>query len=249
VDNLFLTEYFDWRPQRPTVVHKVINRALRELHIRYRIGPYSGQMTSIEQRMNIFHLAMQVLVFDVPGAFVELGCYSGQTAVLIQKVIQRYAPERQLHVYDSFEGLPGKSQEDGRTPFTKGWLSTTEGQLKQSFHQQHLPLPTIHRGWFEDTLPTQLSDTIAFAHLDGDFYRSILVSLEHVYPRLAKNAVCVVDDYCDPAVNPDGWNALPGVKKACDEFFADKPERVYSLYAGPYSHGFFRKGDSYAVAK
>jgi O-methyltransferase len=199
-------------------------------------------MTSVEQRVNIFHLAMQVLVYEVPGTIVELGCHAGQIAVLLQKLIQAYAPERGLHVYDSFEGLPDKTGEDGRTPFNKGWLCTTEEQLKQSFREYGLPLPTIHRGWFDETLPTGLPDRIAFAHLDGDFYRSILVSLEHVYPRLSRNAVCVIDDYCDPAISSNGWNALPGVKRACDEFFADKPERVYALYAGPYSHGFFRKG-------
>ena len=51
----------------------------------------------------------------------------------------------------------------------------------------------------------------------------------------------MIDDYCDPAVDPDGWNALPGVKKACDEFFVGKPEKVHYIYSDPYSHGFFRK--------
>lgn len=241
MENHFLTEYFDWKPKRPTLLDKVINKAMRKLGVAYRAGPYSGQMTSIEQRMNIFHLAMQVLVYQVPGEVVELGCYSGQTAVLLQKVLQRFAPDRHLHVYDSFEGLPDKSDKDGATAFSKGWLSTTEGKLRHNFQLYGLPLPIIHRGWFEDTLPTQLPDRIAFAHLDGDFYSSILVSLEHVYPRLSRNAVCVVDDYCDLAVDPRGWNALPGVKKACDEFFRDKPEKVSSLYSGPCAHGFFRK--------
>ncbi|RWH84456.1 MAG: hypothetical protein EOQ86_01550 [Mesorhizobium sp.] len=34
------------------------------------------------------------------------------------------------------------------------------------------------QGWFEDTLPTQLQDEIAFANLDGDLYDSVKVSLE-----------------------------------------------------------------------
>lgn len=247
MDNHFLAEYFDWAPHRATTAHRVVNRVLRMLRVQHRVGPYSGLMTSIEQRINIFHLAMQVLVFDVPGDFVELGCHAGQTSVLIQKVIQKYAPHRQLHVYDSFEGLPDKSSEDGPTPFRRGWLSTTEERLKQNFLAHDLSLPTIHRGWFDDTLPTELPGSIAFAHLDGDFYRSILVSLEHVYPRLSPKAICVIDDYCDPAANIHPWNALPGVKRACDEFFADKAERVYGLYAGPYSHGFVRKGDQSRV--
>ena len=33
----------------------------------------------------------------------------------------------------------------------------------------------------------------------------------------------------------------PGVKKACDEFLADKPESVSVLYSGHYTTGYFRK--------
>jgi O-methyltransferase len=51
--------------------------------------------------------------------------------------------------------------------------------------------------------------------------------------------VCVIDDYCDPEFSD--WNFLPGVKKACDEFFADKPEKVATLYAGFAAQGYFRK--------
>ena len=94
---------------------------------------------------------------------------------------------------------------------------------------------------FNETLPDGLPERIAFAHLDGDYYDSIKVSIEHVYPRLSCGAICLVDDYNDPAVNPRGWNLLPGAKKACDEFFADKPEKLVPIYAGRFSHAFFRK--------
>ncbi len=68
----------------------------------------------------------------------------------------------------------------------------------------------------------------------------MLTSLQHVYPRLSKGAICLIDDYCDPSVNK-GWNKLPRVKEACDHHLADKPERVSGLYASDYSHGYFRK--------
>ena len=82
---------------------------------------------------------------------------------------------------------------------------------------------------------------LLFAYLDGDFYDSILISLQYVYPKLTAGAVCLIDDYCDPQINPKGWNRLPGVKKACDEYLRDKPEKIEFIYSGPYSHGFFRK--------
>jgi len=67
------------------------------------------------------------------------------------------------------------------------------------------------------------------------------VSLEHVYPRLSRGAICVIDDYADPDAYPEAWNKLPGVKQACDEFFADKPEKVSFIYSADMSHGYFRK--------
>ena len=81
---------------------------------------------------------------------------------------------------------------------------------------------------------------ISFAHLDGDFYSSILESLIYVYPNLSKGAIVIIDDYCDPKIH-DVNNILPGVKKACDEFFEDKKEKVGVLLAGGETHGYFRK--------
>jgi O-methyltransferase len=31
------------------------------------------------------------------------------------------------------------------------------------------------------------------------------------------------------------------VKKACDEYLIDKPEKMEFIYSGTYSHAFFRK--------
>ena len=56
----------------------------------------------------------------------------------------------------------------------------------RDFRKYDLPLPVIHKGWFENTLPTELPAQIAFAHLDGDFYSSIAVSLRYVYPKMSK---------------------------------------------------------------
>jgi len=197
-------------------------------------------MTNCEQRMNMYHLLSQVLVYGVPGDVVELGCNEGQSSVLMRKVMDYYAPERVLHVYDSFEGLPAANQKDGSIPFAAQDLKVPKDILIDNFRQHGLPLPEIHVGWFNETLPAGLPERICFAHLDGDLYESILISLEYVYPRMPKGAICLVDDYADPAIH-DGWNELPGVKRACDEYLADKPERVSLLYAGDYSHGFFRK--------
>jgi O-methyltransferase len=259
VDNFFIAEYFDWRVKRLSLVDRIVSRALTKLGRRTNFrsadfvdGMYvkmtgntvfpveSGIMTNIEQRMNMYHLASQVLAYGVQGDFVELGCNTGDSSVLMTKLLEAYNSDKRLSVYDSFEGLPSARQDDG-TFLSGGDLKTSEDVLRNNFKKYNLPLPAIHKGWFQDTLPTGLPEQIAFAYLDGDFYDSIIISLQYVYPKLTPGSICLIDDYCDPQINPKGWNRLPGVKKACDEYLEDKPEKMEFIYSGSYSHGFFRK--------
>lgn len=144
-------------------------------------------------------------------------------------------------MYDSFEGLPALSSSDGATHYQEGQLRTSKEVLIANFQHYGFRLPLIHEGWFEDTLPTTLPDRISFAYLDANTYSSILISLQHVYPRISPGAICLIDDYADPAVYSEGWNELPVVKVACDEYLSDKPEKVSYIYPGGTSHGFFRK--------
>ena len=171
---------------------------------------------------------------------LSLACNTGASSVLITRLLQENNSAKKLAVFDSFDGLPSAKQIDGGF-YKSGELKTSEGILRDNFKKYNLPIPEIHKGWFQDTLPNELPEQIAFAYLDGDFYDSIIISLQYVYPKLSPGAVCLIDDYCDPQINPKGWNRLPGVKKACDEYLGDKPEKMEFIYSGAYSHAFFRK--------
>lgn len=257
MDNFFITRDFDWQVRRSSNLDRALNFITRRFGANADTAGFvdrliyactglhfaptrSGVSTNVEQRMNMYHLVSQVMAYKVDGDLVEVGCNEGQSAVLMTKVMQSFHSDKKLHVYDSFEGLPATGKDDGSS-YREGDLRTSEQVLTRNFRMHGLPLPIIHKGWFSDTLPTELPASICFAHLDGDLYDSIMVSLKHVYPRLSSGAICLVDDYCDPNINPDGWNYLPGVKKACDEFLADKPEEICYVYSGSFTHGFFRK--------
>lgn len=201
-------------------------------------------MASIESRMNIFHLLSQVLVRGVPGDIVEVGCHAGESTVVMQRVIQELDPSRNLHAFDSFQGVPqGDSADEG--VYKLGDMAAPQVQFQGNFDRLGLKIPAIHAGWFEQTLPNSLPKTIAFALLDADLYRSTLQALEAVYPRLSPNAICMLGVYWDPKtkveLTTDKRYKSPGVKQACDEFFADKPERISILLAGNYTSGYFRK--------
>jgi len=245
MDNKFIQEILFGTLPKPSLKRRIVMWGINLFNSKSKFftlklkDVYNGLMINPEQAMNIYHLLRQVVLLGVEGDVVELGCHEGKTALILQKTLDQLGSAKELHVYDSFEGLPEKTSHDG-DKMVSGQLKTTEDKLKFNFQKFSIKEPVIHKGWFKDTLPKGLPATLCFAHLDGDFYSSIKESLEYIYPKLSKGAVVVVDDYCDPEIL-DVSNILPGVKKACDEFFKDKNEKMDVIIAGEYCHGYFVK--------
>jgi O-methyltransferase len=65
-------------------------------------------------------------------------------------------------------------------------------------------------GWFEDTLPSRLSELgpIAVLRLDNDWYRSTRYCLDTLYDVVASSGFILIDDY----------HTFVGCRKAVDEF-------------------------------
>jgi O-methyltransferase len=101
-------------------------------------------MTNIEQRMNMYHFVRQVLAYGVKNDFVELGCNTGDSSVLITKLLQAYNSDNKFAVYDSFEGLPATKPVDG-TFYKEGYCETSEDVLRDNFKIYNLLLPEIHK--------------------------------------------------------------------------------------------------------
>ncbi len=237
VHNTFITRYFDWDGSHGSRTVRAANRALRLLGKSARVrAPYStGYMSTIEQRINVYHFVSQVVAHRVRGDLIEVGTFVGETAVLITKVLEgEQNAGRKLHVYDAFSPL---------------WNSPDPlGALKGHFAKQRLPLPEIHKGWFRDTMPGELPDEISFAHIDcgwggdpKDHEQVLLDVMAHIYPRMTPGAICSIIDYTDNNELPEAVDANPGVKPAFDKFMADKPERISILYAAEMGHAYFRK--------
>lgn len=179
----------------------------------------SEQITKDELRVILREL-QSVLNAKIPGDVVEFGCYVGTTSVHVQRFLQQES-DRQLWVYDSFQGLPMKTHHD-QSPageqFKEGELSATKAQLIKNFKQLGLPLPRIVKGWFSEVKEERVPNTIAFAFLDGDYYDSVIDPLKLIWPRLSQGARVIVDDYMN--------EALPGAKKAVDEWLYNHPARL-----------------------
>lgn len=178
-----------------------------------------------EETGEILRLASLSLNFD--GDLVELGCYEGDTSLLLAELLKGVKSEKRLFIYDSFEGLPDKTAEDfsvAGAAFKKGELFVTKKEVKARFLRANLPVPVIKKGWFNELDPeVDLPEKICFAFLDGDLYESIKTSLKLIADKIAPGGVIIVHDYNNPE--------LPGVAKAVDEW----PEMKKYKFAKKFS--------------
>lgn len=187
----------------------------------------NDQVSEIETKI-ILDKARECAEFE--GDFVEFGCYKGDTSLMLAEILRLKSLKKpnlnaKLWIYDSFEGLPEKSEEDyselGRD-FKTGELAVSKKEVKERFLRANLPVPVIKKAWFEDLTEADLPEEISFAFLDGDLYESIKISLKLVENKI-KKGVIIVHDYNN--------EALPGVTKAVDEWVKKCDYEVYREYS------------------
>lgn len=170
--------------------------------------PVDAGMINNEQKRELIQALCGVLDEEVEGDVVELGCYVGESSKYLRRTLNAYTSDKQLYVYDSFEGLPPLHECEKDCGWRAGTLKTTKEVLIKNFIVNQLAPPIITKGWFKDI--TRLPDKICFAFLDGDFYDSIFDSLQKVYSKMSEGGVILFHDYARAD--------LPGVEKAVADF-------------------------------
>lgn len=193
----------------------------------YKVYPYT--MVSAKRLSNIYRLAESAEKQKIPGAFAECGVWKGGCSAVMAFIAKKYLSGRKLWLFDSFEGLPEPTEEDGQA--AKGYArGRAEGKLsainecvgpledvKKIFFELLDINPAeviISKGWFQNTLPVEKHriGKIAILRLDGDWYASTKTCLENLYDNVVPGGYVVIDDYVHWA----------GCKKAVDEFLAKK---------------------------
>ena len=191
-------------------------------------------MTSIERMYALFTATRYVVDNRIAGSFVECGVWRGGSMMMIALTLQRLgAYDRELWLYDTFEGMTSPGSEDvqemsGRAaseilgehektlddPF---WGVAPRAIVEANLHRTGYPNDHVHfiEGDVRTTIPSESPEQIALLRLDTDWYASTLHELEHLYPRLARGGVLIVDDY-------GYWR---GARKATDEYLGSLPVR------------------------
>lgn len=119
-------------------------------------------------------------IADVDGLVLEFGVYFGRSLGLLA------ARNREVHGFDSFEGLP------------EAW-NEAEGAGAYSTRgaRPRIPNAVLHPGWFEDTLPAFLErheGPVRLLHVDCDLYSSTRTVLQGLRHRIVPGTVIVFDD-------------------------------------------------------
>lgn len=89
----------------------------------------------------------------------------------------------------------------------------------------------FHVGLFQDTVPESAEiEKIALMRLDGDWYESIKIPLDHMYDRVVSGGVVIIDDY---------WS-YEGCRRAVDEFMEERNLSYFKCYSRPQTRFFFK---------
>lgn len=148
----------------------------------------------------------------IEGDAAEVGVYRGGSA----RIICEAKGSRRLHLFDTFEGIPRVDEID-RPVFHKGQYAASLKNVESYLGNYEGVL--FHKGMFPNTAEAVKNSTFSFVHLDVDTYVSAIKCLQFFYPRLARGGVIVAHDY----------RSSPGVTKAVEEFFNDKPEPIIEM--------------------
>jgi Macrocin-O-methyltransferase (TylF) len=163
---------------------------------------------------------------QIEGIIIEAGCALGGSAIAIAESKNK---KRSLFVYDVFDMIPSPSEKDDQDVHKRydtivSGASQGIGEDKYYGYEENLydkvlqslirlgikPAENnVHliKGLFEDTL--HVSMPVSLAHIDCDWYESVMTCLQRIEPHLVSGGILVIDDYA-------AWS---GCRKAVDDYF------------------------------
>jgi len=159
-----------------------------------KLNAYS--VSSLEALFTLYDLSEDIVTRHIPGDIVECGVRDGGSAAVLSLPVAK--SDRQLWLYDSFQGLPMPTFQD--TPEAYAYAGKAIGSKKRVMEAlaiAEFPVErvVIREGWFKDSFEDVLPKRVALLHVDCDWYESVLNTLFTFYPLVHQGGIIVIDDF------------------------------------------------------
>lgn len=183
--------------------------------------PGSGRQVH-DRKFVLYSVAKSIQ--NVPGDIVECGVFKGGGSFVMLSATS----SKHLYGFDSFEGLSEPIEADIPNEPTAFRWQTNDMAVGSELAATNLASFSGRFSLFPGWIPSRFHEvedkTISLLHIDVDLFEPTLSSLEFFYPRMSPGGVIVCDDY--------GFSTCPGARKAMDEFFESRSDKVIHLTTG-----------------
>lgn len=208
------------QPELADVIEQVMARNLT-----YLPGPALQDLAEVVQEAD---------QAEMEGAVIEAGTALGGSAIVLARAKNAARP---LLLYDVFGTIPQPSEKDDSDvqqryrKIVSGQAAGIGGDLYYGYHDDLLheveqnigsfdldlgrDSIRLVKGKYQDTMPVSLP--VAIAHIDCDWYDSVMTCLVGIGPSVVAGGRMVIDDY-------DAWS---GARRAVDDFLGSPPGTRY----------------------
>ena len=188
------------------------------------VRPYT--MTSPLRVYALIEAVRYVIENKIPGSIVECGVWKGGSMMAVAKTLmQLNYHEKDLYLFDTFEGMTEPKEIDISNTNLKAakifhktkinesssnWCRAPLDEVQEFMRNTGYDKKKIHfiKGMVENTIPEKAPEEISILRLDTDWYESTKHEMNHLFPRISRGGVLIIDDY-------GFWK---GARKAVDEY-------------------------------
>ena len=174
------------------------------------------------------HYEIYKMIKEIPGEIVECGVFKGASYLRFAMFREIFGNpfSKKIIGFDTFSKFPETTFQDDDKARSKiidsaGSDSISKEQLVKILDNKGLNKHVdLIEGDITETIPSYVKATpelkISLLNLDTDIYEPAVTILEHLYPRITKGGILMLDDY----------GTHPGETKAVDEYFKNKTVEI-----------------------
>jgi hypothetical protein len=191
-----------------------------DIEIIRAVEPYT--MTSTERIHALVYAVRHVVRNRIAGDMVECGVWKGGSVMAMAlTLLQLGERDRSLYLFDTFSGMTPPSDVDvdyqgqqAQVILDAVRCEASQQEVENAVFSTGYDREKIHfvPGRVEETIPAYAPESIALLRLDTDWYESTQHELVHLFPRLERGGVIIIDDY-------GHWR---GARQAVDEYIAQR---------------------------